>query len=173
MGNDEEAAAAISLEPNGPLVVEGLKRFVNSRGEPLQARKTVRLCRCGNSSNKPFCDGTHQRVGWTDTKEEGRVPDRLDTYASDGITILDNRGICSHAGYCTAGLPAVWRSGVEPWIDAEAAPADDIVGTIRRCPSGALSYERDGRVETTYATNAEIQVSRNGPYRVRGSVALE
>ncbi len=173
MGNDEEAAAAISLEPNGPLVVEGLKRFVNSRGEPIQARKTVRLCRCGNSSNKPFCDGTHQRVGWTDTKEEGRVPDRLDTYASDGITIRDNRGICSHAGFCTAGLPAVWRSGAEPWIDPAGASPQDIIETIRRCPSGALSYSQDGPVETDVGGEPGIKVSRNGPYRVTGSIGLQ
>ena len=173
MGEDEAQAPVIKLERNGPLIVEGLRTFVNSRGEPIRVRSSMRLCRCGNSSNKPFCDSTHERVGWTDERRDDRVPDRLDRYPAPDVTILDNRGICSHAGYCTAGLPAVWRSGVEPWIDAEAAPADDIVRTIRRCPSGALSYERDGTVETAYATSAEVQVSHNGPYRVRGSVALE
>ena len=133
---------------------------------------TMRLCRCGNSSNKPFCDSTHVRVGWTDEKGPDGVPDRLDTYAAPQVTIRDNRGICSHAGYCTGGLPAVFRSGAEPWIDASAAPADEIVRTIRRCPSGALAYEREGRIETDFGGEASIEVSRNGPYRVRGSVEL-
>ncbi len=166
------AGPVISLEKNGPLVVERLQHFVNSRGEPIKVRATMRLCRCGNSSNKPCCDSTHVRVGWTDEKGPDGVPERLDTYAAPQVTIRDNRGICSHAGYCTGGLPAVFRSGAEPWIDASAAPADEIVRTIRRCPSGALAYEREGRIETDFGGEASIEVSRNGPYRVRGSVEL-
>jgi thiamine pyrophosphate-dependent acetolactate synthase large subunit-like protein/CDGSH-type Zn-finger protein len=162
----------IRLEPNGPLVVENLHTFENSRGEPIRVRKVIRLCRCGNSRNKPFCDSTHESVGWTDARSDDRVPDHLDTYAADEVTILDNRGVCAHAGFCTRGLPAVWRSGVEPWIDASAAPADDIVQTIRRCPSGALSYEQDGMVNNAFGGGPDVRVTRNGPYRVR-SVALE
>src|SRR5207249_3376749 len=141
---------AIRPEPNGPLVVEGVETFENSRGEPVKVRRVMRLCRCGNSRNKPFCDGTHETAGWTDEKSPDRVADRLDTYAGDGVTILDNRGICAHAGFCTRGLPAVWRSGVEPWIDPSGAPAADIVATIRRCPSGALSYQQDGHVSNDF-----------------------
>ena len=170
---DEDPTPVIRLESNGPLVVEGLQRFVNSRGEPIRLRPSMRLCRCGQSSNKPFCDSTHERVGWTDARSPDRVEDRLDSYRGNGVTIRDNRGTCSHAGYCTAGLPAVWRSGEEPWIDATGAGAEEIVATIRRCPSGALSYERDGGVVTDFGGQTGVQVSRNGPYRVKGSVRLE
>jgi thiamine pyrophosphate-dependent acetolactate synthase large subunit-like protein/CDGSH-type Zn-finger protein/nitrite reductase/ring-hydroxylating ferredoxin subunit len=163
----------IRPERNGPLVVERVTNFTNSRGEPIKVRTTMRLCRCGNSSNKPFCDSTHERVGWTDDKSPDRVADRLDPYPAEGVTIRDNRGICSHAGFCTWGLPAVFRLGQEPWIDASAAPAEDIVRTIRRCPSGALGYEQEGVVETDFGGEPGIQVSRNGPYRVRGSVELQ
>lgn len=177
MSDDIDAGGpVIRLEKDGPLIVEGLEEFRNSRGEPIRARKSMRLCRCGNSSTKPYCDSTHKRVGWTDAKGGDRVPDHLDRYAGPEVTILDNRGICSHAGFCTRGLPAVWRSGVEPWIDPGAAPGGDIVATIRRCPSGALNVEPAPGGSLPAAPDPgrpRIEITRNGPYRIRGGVALD
>jgi len=167
------ASAAIVPEPDGPLVVSGLARFRNSRGEPIAVRESMRLCRCGASRTKPFCDNTHVDIGFSEVKSDERVPDQLDVYTGEEVTILDNRGVCSHAGFCTAGLPPVWRLEVEPWIDADGAGRDAIVETIRRCPSGALSYEESGHLETEFHDDAEIQVALNGPYRVRGGIALE
>ena len=50
---------------NGPSRVEG-KRFVVRVGEKEEVleRPRVFLCRCGGSGNKPFCDGTHKRIGF-------------------------------------------------------------------------------------------------------------
>jgi thiamine pyrophosphate-dependent acetolactate synthase large subunit-like protein/CDGSH-type Zn-finger protein len=164
----------ISFEPNGPIIVSGLETFLNSRSEPIRVRKEIRLCRCGNSQNKPFCDSTHVIVGWSDEKDDDRVPDKLDTYdAGDGFVIRDNRGICSHAGFCTDGCPHVWRADAEPWVDPSGAPRDEIIQTIRRCPSGALSYEIDGVVHDGVEREPHIQVSRNGPYHVRGGIAID
>ena len=115
---DEGAVPRISFESNGPIIVSALEVFKNSRGEPIRVRKEMRLCRCGHSQNKPFCDSTHAAIGWTDEKSDDRVPDALDIYrTTDGFAIRDNRGICSHAAFCTDGCPAVWRMGIEPWID--------------------------------------------------------
>ena len=164
----------VELEKDGPLKVTGLTAFFNSRGEEIAAKKTVFLCRCGASRNKPFCDGTHSRTGFTDAKSDERMKDQLDLYQGKEITVLDNRGVCSHAGFCTNGLPEVWRSALEPWIDPDGAPKDAIIETIRKCPSGALSYLEDGAVtQTEFHQEAEIQVSRDGPYYVRGGVALK
>lgn len=112
-------------------------------------------------------------TGFTDEKAPGRVADRLDTYNGKEIIIRDNRGICSHAATCSKELPTVWRTGVEPWIDPDGESAQDMISIIRRCPSGALSYEQDGKIEDNYSDTPEIQISRNGPYRVRGGVTLE
>jgi uncharacterized Fe-S cluster protein YjdI len=140
-----ETRPTIRLERDGPLIVSGLRSLRNSRGEPIKAVGSVRLCRCGASRTKPFCDNTHVDIGFSDQKSDERVPDQLDTYDGSEITIRDNRGICSHAGFCTAGLPQVWRSDTEPWIDADGADREAIVGTVRKCPSGALAYVEDGR----------------------------
>ncbi|MGY2894131.1 (4Fe-4S)-binding protein [Deinococcus sp. UYEF24] len=48
--------------PDGPLAIRGELSIVTPQGEQTELRAT--LCRCGSSSNKPFCDGTHAKVGW-------------------------------------------------------------------------------------------------------------
>ncbi len=164
---------SITAQPNGPLEVIGLDSFFNSRGEAIASRKVVALCRCGASKNKPFCDGTHSQIGFTDENSGDRADDQLDRYEGREITILDNRRVCSHAGYCSTGLPAVWRSGVEPWIDPDGADKASIVEIIQKCPSGALSYLEASKQETDFHESAEIQVSRDGPYYVRGHVELK
>ncbi|MEE9249638.1 MAG: thiamine pyrophosphate-binding protein, partial [Alphaproteobacteria bacterium] len=171
--NTKDDKPTIELEKDGPLKVTGLGSFFNSRGEEISSKKTVELCRCGASKTKPFCDGTHSQVGFTDEKSDDHVTDALDRYEGREITVLDNRGVCSHAGYCSSGLPAVWRSSIEPWIDPDGAGKEEIIETIRKCPSGALSYLEDGQIHTDFHDSAEIQVSRDGPYYVRGGVVLK
>lgn len=59
----------LRLRENGPLVVHGLIRLVDHRGQeiPLPTDKTfVALCRCGASGRKPFCDGSHKTCGFVD-----------------------------------------------------------------------------------------------------------
>ena len=172
---DKTAAGlpTIAMQKDGPLKVTGLETFTNSRGEPITAKKTVFLCRCGASKNKPFCDGTHVAIGFTDEKAPDRMPDQLDEFVGRDITILDNRGVCSHAGFCTGGLSHVWRTAIEPWIDADGAGKDEIIDIIRKCPSGALSYVEDGEVKSDFHDTPEIQIARDGPYQVRGGIALE
>jgi thiamine pyrophosphate-dependent acetolactate synthase large subunit-like protein/CDGSH-type Zn-finger protein len=164
--------AEIKPQKNGPLRVSGLREIKNSRGDAVPTKERIFLCRCGASKTKPYCDGTHVRTGFTDEKSDDRVADRLDRYPGDRITIRDNRGQCSHAGFCTSGLPGVWRQGVEPWIDPNGAPPDAIKQTIRHCPSGALAWEEDGTVVTDWHDHPEIQIARDGPYRVRGGIEL-
>ena len=59
-----ESGPTIRPQPNGPLVVSGVETFRNSRGDPITAKNVMALCRCGASNNKPFCDGTHKKVGF-------------------------------------------------------------------------------------------------------------
>jgi uncharacterized Fe-S cluster protein YjdI len=49
---------------NGPLLVSGGVRIVDADGTLLYEGERAALCRCGGSSNKPFCDGTHKKNGF-------------------------------------------------------------------------------------------------------------
>lgn len=59
--------ADVSIHPmkNGPLIVEGPVDLFDTEGNAVPLDKTrIALCRCGASSNKPFCDGTHSKIGF-------------------------------------------------------------------------------------------------------------
>jgi CDGSH-type Zn-finger protein len=57
----------VQVRSNGPLRIEGEFEVVDSIGKPfgLAGRTVISLCRCGHSENKPFCDGSHGRVGFS------------------------------------------------------------------------------------------------------------
>ena len=52
--------------PNGPYLVEGSIQLYDGAGAkvPTEGRAKIALCRCGASSTKPFCDGSHSRIGF-------------------------------------------------------------------------------------------------------------
>jgi CDGSH-type Zn-finger protein len=169
---DAGTARAIRPELNGPYLVTTVDNLVNSRGEQLAARPRMALCRCGGSANKPFCDGTHARIGFTSARSPDRVADHRDTYVREELTVFDNRGICQHAGFCTDALPAAFRTGAEPFIDLNAADKEAIIEAVRRCPSGALSYAIDGIGHRDQDRDPTITVSKDGPYRVTGGIQI-
>ncbi|MFQ5931805.1 MAG: (4Fe-4S)-binding protein, partial [Nitrospiraceae bacterium] len=94
-------------------------------------------------------------------------------YVGKTITIHDNRGICSHAGFCTEGLASVFRLNSKPWIDPEGAEIEAIIETIRKCPSGALSYSIEGVEYRDQERESTISVSKDGPYCVSGGIELK
>jgi CDGSH-type Zn-finger protein/uncharacterized Fe-S cluster protein YjdI len=69
--SDEEGRRAsgtvrVLPQPNGPCVVEGVVAIVDKAGHLVATiGPRTALCRCGQSGNKPFCDGSHKRVGFT------------------------------------------------------------------------------------------------------------
>lgn len=161
----------ITPRPDGPYLVTDLTNFSNRKG-PIEAKPKMSLCRCGRSENKPFCDGTHKKVAFSSKKLEGRVPDKREDYEGNGVTVHDNRGICAHAGRCTDGLPSVFRLKQEPWIDPEGASAEEVIATVKRCPSGALSYSSGGEEHRDRDGEPAVFVSPNGPYVVSGGPEL-
>jgi CDGSH-type Zn-finger protein len=161
-----------TIEPtkNGPYKVENLTNLKNYKGEPHDAKPMMFLCRCGGSSNKPFCDGTHIKIGFIDEKDSDRVADKMDNYKGKELTIHDNRGVCSHRGYCTDNAPKVFRQQTEPWIDPDGMEIDQATKVIETCPSGALSYTRDGELHKDYDRKPGITVTKDGPYDVVGGL---
>ena len=60
----EENETIIEVAPNGPLMVYGTQRIKLTDGSERTSHKVTAFCRCGQSSNKPYCDGTHKKVGF-------------------------------------------------------------------------------------------------------------
>ncbi len=55
----------ITALDNGPYLVKDLVVVVDAEGNEFPSeRETIALCRCGGSTNKPFCDGTHSKIGF-------------------------------------------------------------------------------------------------------------
>src|SRR5580692_4586302 len=138
------AESEIRVTLDGPYAVTNIQEFRNWLGEELPQKSYVELCRCGQSSTKPYCDGTHAKVNFSGAKDPKRVPDERDVYEGQQVEIFDNRGICAHSGFCTDRLASVFHGGQEPFISPSGGRLDEIIQAVRACPSGALSYAIDG-----------------------------
>ncbi|HHD83389.1 MAG TPA: hypothetical protein ENK93_00795 [Campylobacteraceae bacterium] len=163
-----------SIKPrkDGPLMVSFEENVLfDDAGNRIEAKSGVALCRCGASQNKPFCDGMHRKIGFSSEREIEQ--EKLQHYPGKKITIHFNRSICAGAARCVQGLPEVFHSGSgENWIDPDGAEAEKIVETIKTCPSGALSYEMEGKRFIDERKDPKITLFKNGPYGVE-AFALE
>jgi len=182
--------------PNGPYYLlndmepKTVENLQNSKSELLSNASGVALCRCGASKNKPFCDGTHGTIGFSsvdkavqtattadassdDSSNKNKSKDKRKSYVGKTITIHDNRRICSHAAECVNNLPSVFKLNSRPWIDPGAAEVEEIADTIKKCPSGALSYSiNDIEYRDQNDRNPIVTVSKDGPYVITGGVEL-
>lgn len=65
----------------------------------------------------------------------------MQEHRNDKIIVRFDPNTCIHAGECVRGLPAVFNLSKDPWIDVDAASMQAIIEQVKRCPSGALTYE--------------------------------
>jgi CDGSH-type Zn-finger protein len=54
----------ITVSRNGPYIVAGAVELKDADGNSLPVKAKMALCRCGGSTTKPFCDGTHSKIGF-------------------------------------------------------------------------------------------------------------
>lgn len=64
-------------------------------------------------------------------------------YTNGEVTVIWEAGKCIHAAECVGNLPEVFNTKARPWIQPENASSADLVNTVRKCPSGALTIEGD------------------------------
>ena len=72
------------IKKNGPYLVDGDVVLTDHEGNPVPTTpgKPFSLCRCGASTKKPFCDGTHSRIGFKGAEEAQREFDEKNTQPS-------------------------------------------------------------------------------------------
>lgn len=108
----------ITVTRNGPYEVVGnvpLSRWTivpNEQGESWEWRKdedldagpAYRLCRCGNSSNKPFCDDTHLRMPFDGTETASRAPyiEQAEAWEGPELVLTDALPLCAFSRFCDA-----------------------------------------------------------------------
>jgi len=171
---------------DGPYVVEGRLPLVRTsivrtdHGEPIgwapdqpvEPREGVKLCRCGHSSDKPFCDGTHRTIDFhgAETADRGPIAARRKTYVGDGVVMTDDRSICEHAGFCGDRFTNVWRM-IKDTDDPSVR--ERLIDMVRLCPSGALAASEDDAGEPLEpALPTSVAVIEDGPLWVRGGVRV-
>ncbi len=128
----------------GPLPLAEAKIGANSEGESVRwewgpdypEQRQYWLCRCGHSSKKPFCDGTHAKVGFDGTETASREPYRDQAKLIEGpvLSLTDVESLCAFARFCDPN-GKVWRLVKET---DEARARDDFVRQTCDCPSGRL-----------------------------------
>jgi CDGSH-type Zn-finger protein/ferredoxin len=140
--------------------------------DPLETRDTVVLCRCGQSSNKPFCDNTHAKIDWDGScaPHDVSYAERANPLGGEGLTIHDDRATCSHSAFCGNIASNVWDMAGET---ADSDVRAQVMNMVEKCPSGALTYTFDGADSPNEpGLPVEIGVLNDGPLFVQGGIAV-
>ena len=188
----ESAAAVIRITQNGPYLVSGGLPVSEQAigidpegnawswvsGDALEAGEAYALCRCGRSANKPFCDGTHAKVGFDGAETASRAPfaDTAEVLEGPSMTLRDDRPLCAFARFCD-GYGSIWNNVGE----AAGDEARELVAHQgSHCPSGRLvvsdKQRDDTEVEPAFEPSIVLvedpQQSASGPIWVRGGVTI-
>jgi CDGSH-type Zn-finger protein len=188
----EKAAAKITIAENGPYLVSGGLPLseqalgVDATGNTwdyedlgrIEAPESYALCRCGQSANKPFCDGSHSKAGFDGTETASRAPFREDATVLEGPTLdlEDNQPLCAFARICD-GHGRIWNS-VEGTEDPELREV--VVHQATLCPSGRLvahdKHAGEARIEAVFDPSVVLiedpQQEASGPIWARGGITI-
>jgi len=164
----------IEVMKDGPYVVKNIDDFKNSKSTKLEAKETMALCRCGASANKPYCDGSHVKISFSGKLDRDRSKDKTVEFMGKEISILDNVGICSHAGFCDGNLKNVFWEHKDGKRIAypDKASKEDVIRVVNLCPSGSLAYKLDGKIYDKHDKEPSIFIAKDGPYNIEGTPEL-
>lgn len=186
----------IVITEDGPYVVRGgiplvhKIQVVSEHGEPLTWRtgeaiatpETYELCRCGQSSFKPFCDVTHSLVDFDGAESADTRPtaERQVTFpGGTNVVVRRDYSLCSEAGFCANRFRRVEQM-LPDTGDTEIRAL--VMAMVERCPSGSYVYaiqEGDEEIEPDLpqqiAVTTEITSDGpiDGPLWVTGSIPIE
>jgi len=146
----ERQPAKVVVTKDGPYLVSGAvpltKQIIGANaageseawreGERYPASDTYALCRCGASKNKPYCDGTHSKIGFdgTETADWHRYVEQAETFEGPDMVLTDVNSLCAYARFCDRN-GSVWRL-IEQSDDPQVRRM--LIEQTEHCPSGRL-----------------------------------
>lgn len=191
MKDNGNPVAKVQVTKDGPYLVSGSLPLVeqwivtNAEGESLDYRDGKKyseqaqyaLCRCGHSSNKPFCDGTHKKISFDGTETASRAPygDQSETTEGPTMLLTDQENLCAFARFCDPGG--------QVWTLVQQADNQETRRLVEHeaghCPSGRLVVwdRRTGKaIEPHLAPSIGLIEDTakhvSGPIWVRGGVPV-
>lgn len=92
-------------------------------------------------------------------------------YSNGEVTVIWEAEKCIHSAICVKNSPKVFQPKDRPWVKIDAAPTDELVSIVKKCPSGALSYymNDEGNL-TSESLETKVEVLENGPLLVYGTL---
>ena len=192
MPDGELPEQRIEITENGPYIVRGelplgeqaigIDDHENSwtwqEGRVHETTGNYALCRCGNSSHKPFCDGTHKKVGFDGAETASRAEFEAGAETIDGPTmsVSDNEPLCAFARFCD-GYGGIWEKVGQTDNDATR---DLVAHEGTHCPSGRLVVRDknagNAAIEPDFPPSIvcveDPQQNASGPLWVRGGVTI-
>lgn len=98
-------------------------------------------------------------------------------YSNGEVTVVWQPHLCIHSANCVNGLPQVFKPQEKPWIQVTEAISEDIVATVNRCPSGALSTYWNNKLlnpeQQTTMDKTQVEVLADGPLMVKGELTIK
>jgi CDGSH-type Zn-finger protein len=186
----------ILVQKNGAYIVSGKiplvrkTQVVSEYGEPLtwkteetiETGETYRLCRCGCSSNKPFCDDTHENINFegTELADTNRTAERQRIYSSGRrIVVKRDYSLCMNSGFCGTRFTNVKKMLADT---EDTRTRSLVIAMIERCPSGSYTYsieegEADIEPDLPEQIAVTIEITSDGPIDgplwVTGNIPIE
>jgi CDGSH-type Zn-finger protein len=194
--NKQPESMRILVQKNGPYLVYGTvplvtkTQVVTEHGEPITWQKqgelehaeTYALCRCGHSTNKPFCTGMHRKMGFDGTEAADTTTTaerRADEPGGTGVVVRRDMSLCIGSGFCGNRFSNIHKMAAET---ADTRVRSLIIAMAERCPSGSYTYamapgepdvEPDLPKQVAVVTEVTSDGPIEGPLWVTGCVEVQ
>jgi CDGSH-type Zn-finger protein len=183
--------ARVTVSENGPYIVTGGVPLARQtivtdaegsselwqEGPALRVQERYALCRCGHSGRKPFCDGTHAKVGFDGTETASREPYRVQANLYDGpvLALYDAEQLCAFGRFCDPHGKV--------WNQVEQTNTPDVraqfLRQVANCPAGrlvALDKATGNAIEPELSVSIGLVEDPaegcSGPLWLRGGIAV-